>query len=170
MYMKFNKQKYITNYYKSGTWHFKVRVSKNTRTFSSSKYGTEQNAYLSAISYRDNLIKGIVKTNTPSLLSVYYESLELFPIRKETARKHIISLKTHIKDVNKPIGDITKKDILVSLNSLIMKCSDDTICRCLSVWKRIFRTAVIKDYINVDLTQGIVSPKSQTITKIKNRK
>ncbi len=164
--MKFKKETYIKQDQKASGWRFRVRINdKNVdKTFSESHYGSARRAYEEAIKYRNLCLVADYSAMEfqKTLAEILIESYDVIPVREETKRKHIVVFNRYFDKQNTVINKITKVDILNTLNSAINK-SDDVISRIYGVWKRIYKTANIKDYINYDLTQGIVIPKSTKI-------
>lgn len=87
-------------------------------------------------------------------------------LREETKRKHRIYFERYIHNES-PIKSLNQGMILESLNDMVNDCSDDTINRIFSIWKRIVKTALVKEYISRDFTVGIVVPKSHRLYKQK---
>lgn len=173
--MKFRKESYIKQTKKNGKWYFEVRVPDCvSKTFSESKYGSSRVAFDNAVRYRNScLIPGSMaqkSIQTKMLDQVFDESIELFPVREKTKKTNYLLLNKYIGDTERMISDITRTDIITSLNNMIMDCSDDTIGRVLALWRKLFKTAIINEYINTDLTIGIVAPKSQRIETHKDKK
>ena len=168
---KFKKENYIKQSQSStGMWFFEVRIPKLNvdKTFSEKKYLTPRNAYDEAIKYRNKALLGdICKESRITTKEVLIESYNLYPIREETKRKHLIYFNNYVQDV--PISEVTKADIIQSLNKASAELSEDGINRVMSVWKRIFKSALVNEYVNKDLTQGIKAPKSQLISKPQKR-
>lgn len=152
---------------RSGKWSFKVRITDtNTKRFSEEKYGNARSAYQAAIKWRnEQLANPIVSTTDISVKEVFEESFDLLPVREETKRKTCLYFKNYVDKPNLLLSKITKADIVQSLNKASLTQSDDTIGRIMAMWRRIYKTALIKNYVNVDLTQSIIVPKSQKLTQ-----
>lgn len=174
---KFKKEQYIKQRYstKSNSWSFQVNIKCGehtiTKTFSEKVYGSPRRAYDTAIIYRNQKLheKGIGSFTTESnktLEEVFYESFSVLPIREETKRKHIIYFNKYIKQ-DILIRKVNRLVIMQSLNSMISTCSDDLISRIYSLWKRIFKTALICEYVSTDYTLGVVVPTSKMQPKAK---
>lgn len=166
--MRFRKESYIKQTVRNGKWYFEVRVPDcSSKTFSESKYGTARIAFDNAVRYRNEcLIPGSTahkNTQSKTLEQVFDESIELFPVREKTKKTSFLLLNKYIGDTERPIGSITRAEIISSLNDMIMDCSNDTIGRVLALWRKLFKTAVINEYVTNDLTVGLVAPKSQRI-------
>lgn len=166
--MKFRRESYIKQTKKNNKWYFEVRVPGCIqKTFSESKYGSPRMAFDNAVRYRNEcLVPGSMahkNIQSKTLEQVFDESIELFPVREKTKKTSYLLLNKYIGNTERPIADITRAEIISSLNDMIMDCSNDTIGRVLALWRKLFKTAIINEYITNDLTVGIVAPKSQRI-------
>lgn len=172
---KFRKERFINQRFseRTKTWSFQVRIKDEDicKTFKAEDYGSPRAAYQNAINFRNQALldvqKGVLycKANT-TLDDVFDEVFDLFPMRQETRRKYEIYYGKYIQD-NILIKNVTRAYILGQLNTMILDCSDDTINRVLSIWRKICKTAIIKEYISIDPTLSITAPKSQKIKKDK---
>ena len=124
-------------------------------------------AFDNAVRYRNEcLVPGSMahkNIQSKTLEQVFDESIELFPVREKTKKTNYLLLNKYIGNTERSIADITRAEIISSLNDTIMDCSNDTIGRVLALWRKLFKTAIINEYITNDLTVGIVAPKSQRI-------
>lgn len=166
--MKFRRESYIKQTKKNNKWYFEVRVPGCIqKTFSESKYGSPRMAFDNAVRYRNEcLVPGSMahkNIQSKTLEQVFDESIELFPVREKTKKTNYLLLNKYIGNTERSITDITRAEIISSLNDMIMDCSNDTIGRVLALWRKLFKTAIINEYITNDLTVGIVAPKSQRI-------
>lgn len=172
---KFRTEKHIDQIYsdKTNTWSFRVRLKGINKTFSEKEYLDPSVAFKMAKKYRDeilanNSITKIVGTNN-KLYDVLLESFDIIPTREQTQKKYKCMFNKYIHS-DKKITKLTKEDIILSLNAMIENASDDTINRVFFTYRRIVKTAIIKDYIQKDITYGIVPPKSHYIVKEKREK
>ena len=166
--MKFRRESYIKQTKKNNKWYFEVRVPGCIqKTFSESKHGSPRMAFDNAVRYRNEcLVPGSMahkNIQSKTLEQVFDESIELFPVREKTKKTNYLLLNKYIGNTERSITDITRAEIISSLNDMIMDCSNDTIGRVLALWRKLFKTAIINEYITNDLTVGIVAPKSQRI-------
>ena len=165
---RYKKEKYIWQTKSANGWRFIVKYKDITKSFSESVYGSSRRAYDQAVAYRDKILTdgnyAVFGAPAKSVYEVFDETFELLPVREETKRKHIMYFNKYING-DLLIRDVTKATIIQSLNSMIRDCSDDTIARMLSIWRRIFKTAIIKEYVHTDITLGVVPPKSQMISR-----
>ena len=168
---KFRKEKFINQRYNeaSKTWSFQVRIKENDicKTFKEVDYGSPRAAYQNAINYRNQALLDIQKgvlfcKDNITVEDVYNEIFELYPMREETKRKYDIYFNKYIQS-NMLIKDVSREHIMGQLNAMVNDCSDDTIGRVLSIWRKLFKVALIKKYVTIDPTISIVAPKSQKI-------
>lgn len=172
---KFKKEKYIDQRYSNvtGLWTFRVNVRQANvcKSFNEADYNDSKTAYEYAKAYRDKVVYqfnqgNVLRKTTLTIREVFEESFELLILREETKRKHRIYFDKYIHN-DQPIKNLNQGMILESLNDMVESCSNDTIERIFSIWKRIVKTALIKEYIGRDYTLGIVVPKSHRIHKEK---
>lgn len=173
------KEKYITERkFKSGIcFEVNIRYYENgerkthSKKFNSSHYITKQEALKEAIRYRDEMLRrldtvGIVsKKEMPIVRQVYEEKKVLFPMAKETIRKHDVYFNMAISEyADLPIDKVNARIITLSLNKLISK-DELVIKRVFAIWKQIIKCAIISDYIYIDPTIKVIVPKSEKINK-----
>lgn len=172
---KFKDEKYIKQRKNNSTdsWSFQVRIGKTTKTFNEKNYGSARAAYNNAIYYRNKTLSTIDEgaysySNNVRLTDVFEDTFELMPVREETKRKHQMFFDRYFP-VNKYISNINQVDIIKSLNLMVNDCSDDSISRALSLWRKIYKVAIVQGFVAKDITIGIVPPKSQMIKKNKRK-
>lgn len=170
---KFKKETFVSQRVEKGKWRFQVRIKDLNvdKSFAESKYGSARRAYDEAVRFKNECLANnskVHKTNHQvTIEEVFNETFDLLPLREETKRKHILYFRKHQFYPNKRIDMLTKADIVASLNEMIESYSDDAIGRVFSIWKRIIKTANLKEYIMHDLTLGIIVPKSTKIPRPK---
>lgn len=153
------------NYY--DTTGRKQLYSKN---FYSKNYKNKTEALKAAIMERDkarNMLSttGIKPKAVPTLHEVYEEKKKIFMLSEETNRKYDVLYRNYLSDLSDlPIDKIKAKDIAMSLNRMIDK-SQDEINRLYTLWKKIYQTAVMNDYVYVDLTMKVTVPTSEKYTR-----
>ena len=179
---KFKDERFITQRYneKTDSWAFQVLVrtpgkATITKTFNERKYGSARRAYDNAVAFRNEVMfnhsQGVyLKQQNATLEDVLYESFDLFPVREQTKKKHILYFNKHIANYNCPVSKANRTMVVESLNKIIKVSSNDTIQRVLALWKRLSTTALAKEYIAIDFTAGIVPPKSQRINTKEKKK
>lgn len=145
----------------------KQTYSKN---FYSRNYANKTEALKAAIKDRDNARNifntvGMKVKYVPTLKEVYEEKKKIFMLSEETNRKYDVLYRNYLSDLSDvPIDKIKPKDIAFSLNKMIDK-SQDEINRLSGLWKKIFQTAVMNDYVYVDQTLKVTVPVSERIIK-----
>ena len=172
---KFKKEKYIDQRYsdRTGLWTFRVNVRQANicKSFNEATYNDAKTAYEYAKAYRDKVVYqfnqgSVLKKTTLTIKDVFEESFDLLILREETKRKHRIYFERYIHN-EQPIKNLNQGMIIECLNDMVNDCSDDTINRIFSIWKRIVKTALVKEYIGRDYTLGIIVPKSHRLYKEK---
>ena len=170
---KFKKETFVSQRFdkKTNKWRFQVRIKDMNidKSFTETKYGSARRAYDEAVRFKNECLANnskVHKTNqTITIEELFQKSYDILPVREETKRKQYYYFAKHKFYPKKRLQDITKADIVSCLNEMITDYSDDTIKRIYNIWKRIFKTAIILEYINYDLTLGIIKPKSQKLAK-----
>lgn len=141
------------------------------QSFNSKKYGSKKLALDQAKEFRDKArlrlnIEGFVDIQTFTLDDVFALKSELFPRSKETERKDRIYYNKYLMRLgNKPIDKISAADIQLTLNEMIETCADDTIEKVYQLWKKIYKTAILKDAVTIDQTIKVTKPKGEKIVK-----
>lgn len=143
-----------------------------SKSFNSLRYESIKEAFEEAVKDRDKVrsqIATVGKTKAKKTLKdVYKEMKELFPQTPETFRKYDVLYNHFIKKLeNRPIDKITAKDITMSLNKAMNK-SQDSINRLFTVYKKIFKCAIINEYIYVSPLDKVQIPKSKIVIKPKS--
>lgn len=172
---RFKKEQHIEQRYNEATktWSFRVKLRQAnppiTKTFSEKDYGSPRRAYDQAIIFRNQALVDVNNgisycVSDKTLEEVFYEVFDLFPCREETKRKYVVNYNRYMKD-DILIKNVNRAYIISQLNSMIRDCSDDTINRVFSIWKKIFKTAIVNEYVINDPTNAIIPPKSQRIAK-----
>lgn len=161
---KFRKERYIKQKEYKGAWYFEVRVKGQTKSFNSNDFLSPRQAFDKAIEYRNQLVVGIVPLETKSSVEDLYLALnEIYVLRSETQRKLDVFYRKYIHHKDKQISKVTRADILSDLNLMVEDCSNDTITRVFSIWRKIFGVGIAKGIISKDITQQITPPKSHKI-------
>lgn len=168
---KYKHEQYIEQRKGKRGWSFRVKYKDCTKTFNEYDYGDPAIAFRLAKKYRDSLrsdlLFGEYKENHITVFEVFNEIYDYFPVRVETKRK-LDSLYNRYINIDKEIKSVRQEDIIKCLNKMVGNASDDVIERTLSLWKKIIKTAIIKDYIIKDITIGIKCPKSQFLSPIRH--
>lgn len=168
MATKFRTEKYIEQRYseRTGLWSFRVTVNGHKKTFAEKDYPGASYAFKEAKKYRDELMVldrvEIIRSTKVTVREVFEMSFEVIPIREETQRKLRCYFDKYI-NLDIPVQELKQEQIITSLNGMIEIASNDLIERVFSIFKRIVKTALIKEYISKDITLSIVAPKSHKI-------
>lgn len=143
------------------------RIVKHTRSFSSKEYGGKKMALEIAKDYRDKMRADF----TPARLTVC--TLDDLMALKEKTLTHSVATNTAQRNFynnyirpyvgNIDIKDVTASDIQLTLNNLVATKQQDTINRLLTLWKQLYKTAIIHDLADKDLTYKVITPKSDMI-------
>lgn len=172
---KFKQERYIIQSFSDRTklWSFYVSIRKDNlnirKAFSEKDYGSARNAFDNAVAFRDITLNDL-KTDyfvgevNKTVYDVIIESYKLFPVSAETKRKYDIYFN---KFPNVNIQDISTEIIQAHLVNYIYNSTDEKIQRIFSIWKRIIKTAIAKNYISRDYTIGVIVPKSKKIARAK---
>lgn len=161
---KFRTERYIYQEHSDNSWKFRVRYNGTSKTFNEKDYISAAKAFNDAIAYRNKLLvtpEEIISTITVN--EVWQEVNQIYALRAETQRKLNIQYNKYIHNKDKALKDITRADIISDLNSMVDQASDDTIQRVLSIWKKIFGTAIAKEYVHKDITTTIKVPQSRKL-------
>lgn len=166
--MKFRKEKYITQVYnKDKTWSFRVRLNGKSKFFNEADYLSASQAFKAAVSYRNDLLVNKFIPKEKTVNDCYCEISDVYVLRSETKRKLDIFFSKYIDPKDVELNKITRADIISCLNSMVDRCSDDTIQRVFSIWKKIYGVAIAKGYIEKDLTISIKPPVSHKLKQAK---
>ena len=121
-----------------------------------------------AKAYRDKLLFqlktfGNIPNKKVTVSDCYELTKRTYSLSLETQRKHDIRFKYLEKYHSVPISKITAFDIQISLNEISDK-SQDVINSVFTIWKQIYRTAILNDYVFQDQTIKVQVPKSEKIS------
>ena len=139
-----------------------------SNSFHEIEYGSKSLAFKAAVNDRDKIrnilnTTGIKIKRVPTLAEVYEEKKKIFMLSEETNRKYDVLFRNYLSDLSDvPIDKIKARDISISLNKMIEK-SQDEINRLFGLWKKIYHTAVMNDYVYVDMTLKVQVPVSEKI-------
>lgn len=170
------KEKYISYQKRGNSEYYQLSIKTTnsdgkrtsiTRTFAFSEYGGQKSALIAACHERDQLLVSIqtkqyAEKNDFTFERVYGEMKELFPKRYQTFRKYDIYANKYLSNLlNLQIQEITAYDIMKCLNQMVSTCTDDSIGYVFTIVKQTFKTARIKRYITVNVTEEVIVPKSE---------
>lgn len=183
---RFRKEKYIKQRYSSLTRKYSFQVSFEyydlegnpstyTKSYNEKDYTTPGEALDAACKHRDKMrhklnTEGLAKRKSYTVEDVYIMTKELYKLRLETYRKLDLTFYKYILPTvkNKEINKVKAIDIYKSLNNMVSDCSDDTIKRTFTIWKKIFKTARVNRLVSIDVTDEVIVPKSEVIKKKKD--
>lgn len=144
-----------------------------TETVKVREHVTEAAALLYAQRVRNEALQGIsagkLRKVFPTVGSLYEKKFDLMPLAISTRDKqnsvyaHSIGM---FADV--PLDQISAADIQTCVNQYAENHSDDSIQRCVSIWRQIYKVATILEYDIPDKTTAIVIPKSKYRRKRKD--
>lgn len=151
------------------------RMYKYAKSFSSKKYGSRKMALEMAKDDRDRKRLEISRlSSAPQECSLdRLMNLKEATIQhtKRTNDLHRLYYRSFIKPVvqDTNIKDITAVHIQTTLNNMVKDKSQDTIERVFSIWKQLYKTAIIHDLCDRDLTMKVVLPKSDKIRSVRKK-
>lgn len=142
-----------------------------SKSFKVKNYGSKQKAYEMARKFRDEAKVRvandlIIKEKNYTLKEVYEGFMSIHQCSTETRRKYESIYRIHIIPY---IPEETKfktikfGDIQTTLNNMASKVKNDTINRCFTLWKRLYKYAISSDYIMKDETYKVEMPKSEIV-------
>lgn len=144
----------------------------HSKSFNTKDYPTNSDALHAACTYRNKLLiqlqtVGSVPNKKVTVKDCYDLTKKAYSFTKETQRKHDIRFKYLSKYHNMPISKITAFDVQLSLNELSDK-SQDVIKSVFAIWKQIYKTAIMNDYVFQDQTIKVTVPKSEKLAMPKS--
>ncbi len=177
------KEKYIREEKKKNGICFHVDVSFRSDgqlrhidggRFYVADYATPSEAQKAAKSARDRILRQIDNDRPirryPTVSELYAKKFELIPCSLGTKTRH-----QHFYDFaiaqygSKPIDKVTAADVQMSVNQYAETHSSDQVNRLLTVWKQIYRTALLMQIPVVDRSQMVIVPKSKVIARKRNQ-
>lgn len=178
--MKFKPEKFITQrVQKSGLYTFYVRIrteeSDISKSFNERDYLSARLAYESAIQFRDKTLyeirnKVFLQQNSATVQEMFDKYLETTTDSFKTKRKYTYLFDKYILHKSTKIQDLTRADIQTDLNKMVEECSDDTIGKVFSIWRKIINIAVLNEILNKDVTLGVKKPASKKLYVKKDNK
>lgn len=179
------KEKYISErYYKNKLISYQVKIRYvdlsgidrlYINNFKISEYTSQKDALEAAKLDRDKA-KYLINQNKIHH-DKYITVRELFILSNEIFIESVETINKRIKRYNKyiypffdnlNIKSITAADIQKSLNRMKKDASDDTIGHVCRIWNLIFKAAKMNKYIDYNLMDEIIKPKSEKITTKKS--
>lgn len=168
MKSKFRKERYITQIYSDGVWKFRVRYGQHSKSFNEKDYLSSMKAFEAAISFRNKIMANKEEIASSITIDEVWSMVnDIYVLRSETQRKLNSQYTKYVSLKDRPLKDITRADIISDLNHMVDKASDDTIQRVLSIYKKIYGTAIAKELIDKDITLSIKAPNSHKLRQQK---
>ena len=136
-------------------------------------FPNEKSALLAAQKIRNDALIGIqsgkLKRSLPTVNNLYKRKWDLLPMSINTHEKQD-AIYAVLKPIygDKKLSDILVADIQESLNTYAETHSQDAVKRMLTVWRQIYKCALMLGYEISDKTAAIVLPKSKVVSKRRN--
>lgn len=133
-------------------------------------YGDEKTAIIAAQRIRNEALNDIqsgkLKRSFPTIKSLYRQKWELMPLSINTHEKQNAIYNSAIRPLEgKYIDEVTVSDIQLSVNQYAQEHSQDAVSRLMTVWRQIFKCALILGYDVPDRTEAVIVPKSKIVTQ-----
>ena len=133
-------------------------------------YGDEKTALIAAQRIRNEALNDIqsgkLKRSFPTVKSLYRQKWELMPLSINTHEKQDAIYNSAILPLeSKYIDEVTVSDIQLSVNQYAQDHSQDAVSRLMTVWRQIFKCALILGYDVPDRTEAVIVPKSKIVTQ-----
>ena len=107
-----------------------------------------------------------MKRSFPTVKILYRQKWELMPLSINTHEKQDAIYNTAISPIeHKYIDKVTVSDIQLSMNQYALDHSQDAVSRLMTVWRQIFKCALILGYDVPDRTEAVIVPKSKIVTQ-----
>lgn len=170
-YIRKRKRKYGTSYLIEIPYKDELGAQKRyTATVKAIDYGDEKTALIAAKRIRNEALNDIqsgkLKRSFPTIKSLYRQKWELMPLSINTHEKQDAIYNSAIKPLeSKYIDEITISDIQLSVNQYAQDHSQDAVSRLMTVWRQIFKCALILGYDIPDRTEAVIIPKSKIVTQ-----
>ena len=147
------------------------RRQKQIGTYSVKKYGSKTAALKEAKKARDKALVDIelerISDQIFTVDRLFQDSQRLLVHNIKTRERHQSTYNALMTDQlrNTKIEAVTNADVQLSINRFAEGHTQDAIKRALTVWRLIFRAAMINDLIIPDRTRAVIVPKSQVQIK-----
>lgn len=173
-YIRKRKRKYGTSFLIEIPYKDETGTSKRfTDTVRVIDYGDEKTALIAAQRIRNNALHDIqtgkLRTSFPTVKYLYHAKWELMPLSMKSRKKYDViyrSVFAQFGDVQ--ISKITLADIQRTLNDRAETHTDDGVRRVATLWKQLYKTALMLGYDVTDLTDAVIMPKSKIAKKSKD--
>lgn len=170
-YIRKRKRKYGTAFLIEIPYKNEEGTQKRyTATVKVLDYGDEKTALIAAQRIRNEALNDIqsgkLKRSFPTIKSLYRQKWELMPLSINTHEKQDAIYSTAIRPIeSKYIDEVTVSDIQLSVNQYALDHSQDAVSRLMTVWRQIFKCALILGYDVPDRTEAVIMPKSKIVTQ-----
>ncbi len=162
------KEKYISErIYNSGRHAFQIQIRLNGQSFRQSvyldDYPTPAAALAAAVRIRDDILNKIRSSVTvsdfPTVKRLYEDSYKLLPVAVKTRWRHDVYYKNALSPFQDlPIDKVSQADIQLCINDFAKNHTRLESSKLLAVWRRLYKTAAMKDVNVPDRTAGIQIP------------
>lgn len=168
--------KYIAENIVKGIKYYTVRVGKQSKTFSTKKYGDAM-AKKMAQRYRDELVHernqyGVYETTSEVKYTVEYgfkRSLELYVHTLATRKRHEMMFnKYFVNYFTRELSSIKARDIVEHLNGNLNQ-SQATISRLRMLWGQIFKAGIMDERVRSNYADVVEVPRSNKIQSQRNK-
>lgn len=159
------KEKYITlRISKAGTRSYEICIRKADQVFRKSikidDFETPSQALQFACQLRDETLvkinQGYTVAGFPTVRELYEMTFTYYRVSLKTRQKHDYAFRLAISDyADKTIDKITSADILLSLNEYGKTHTAKETGRVMTVWKRIYDVAALRNINIINRTAGI---------------
>lgn len=170
-YIRKRKRKYGTAFLIEIPYKDEEGTQKRyTATVKVLDYGDDKTALIAAQRIRNEALNDIqsgkLKRSFPTVKSLYRQKWELMPLSINTHEKQDAIYSTAICPIeHKYIDEVTVSDIQLSVNQYALDHSQDAVSRLMTVWRQIFKCALILGYDVPDRTEAVIVPKSKIVTQ-----
>ncbi len=174
---KLKKEKYIYEMQKESLF-FVVRLQKSvkyrgqhsTEYIRIADYDSPSDALSAAVIVRERMLHearlGTLVNKYPTVQELYDESFNLIPVAKKTRERHDLFYRQAIQQyADIPINDVSAAMVQKSLNLYAKEHSQDMVRHFMTVWKRIYRTALLNELDISDKSMMVKIPVSKILPK-----
>lgn len=162
---------YIQIEEKKGYTGVRIRIRKNGKSFSQqllvADYGTLSRALAAARKIRNEKLvemdENRLIVHTPTVNELFEKKFEIMPLALKTQTKHRTIYRDCIEQAcgKIPIDKIVIADIQKTVNAYAKTHTEKQTSRCITLWRQIYKTAIMLGYPIPDLTVALIMPKCQ---------
>ena len=142
-------------------------IVKRCGSFKRCDYASDRDVMRAAKECRDKALMDFrqnrVIIHELTVRECFDKTLELFVTNVKTRERHKLIFSQLVPDVlaKKPISKVTASEIQTGINKFAETHSPDALSRTLSLWKRIYRAALMSGCPVVDQSQLVILPKAK---------